>query len=108
MRQFLIMLNTECRRISIVLTGCMPAATRRRWLVAASHSWHRRNRKFRHWQRLAGATPASSRVGFKTVGDILAKTAIELARLPLIGPSNVTEIKAKLSAKGLALREEAQ
>ena len=53
------------------------------------------------------ATNALLDNGFRTVGDILTKTAIELARLPLIGPSNMTEIKAKLSAKGLVLHEEA-
>jgi DNA-directed RNA polymerase subunit alpha len=42
--------------------------------------------------------------GISTVGDLLAKTETELWRLPLIGLSNMTEIKAKLSARGLALR----
>ena len=44
--------------------------------------------------------------GISTVGDLLAKTETELMRLPLIGLSNVREIKAKLSARGLALRPE--
>jgi len=49
------------------------------------------------------ATNALLNNGFSTVGDLLAKTERELARLPLIGPSNMREIKAKLSARGLAL-----
>ena len=42
--------------------------------------------------------------GINTVGDLLAKTETELWRLPLIGLSNMTEIKGKLSARGLTLR----
>jgi DNA-directed RNA polymerase alpha subunit len=41
--------------------------------------------------------------GFSTVEEVMAKTDVELARLPLIGPSIMADIKAKLRARGLAL-----
>ena len=41
--------------------------------------------------------------GISTVGDLLAKTETELRQLQLIGLSNMTEIKAKLGARGLTL-----
>jgi hypothetical protein len=45
---------------------------------------------------------------FSTVGDVVARTEVELARLPLIGGVIMAEIKAKLSARGLALLPTAQ
>jgi DNA-directed RNA polymerase alpha subunit len=43
--------------------------------------------------------------GFSTVEEVMAKTDVELARLPLIGPSIMADIKAKQRARGLALRD---
>ena len=43
--------------------------------------------------------------GFSTVEEVMAKTDVELARLPLIGPSIMADINAKLRARGLALRD---
>ena len=42
--------------------------------------------------------------GINTVGDLLARTEVELARLPSVGPKVLAEIKAKLSANDLPLR----
>ena len=42
--------------------------------------------------------------GFSTVGDVVALTAIELRKLPGVGPGTLVEIKAKLSARDLTLR----
>jgi len=50
------------------------------------------------------ATYALLNNGFGTVGDVLANTEIELSRLPRIGRRTIAEIKAKLRARGLALR----
>ena len=41
---------------------------------------------------------------FSTIGDIVAKTESEIWQLPYLGPTSLTQIKAKLSALGLALR----
>jgi DNA-directed RNA polymerase alpha subunit len=43
--------------------------------------------------------------GFGTVGDVVAKTTVQLSKLPRLGPASVAEIKAKLNARGLSLRE---
>jgi len=43
--------------------------------------------------------------GFGTVGDVVAKTTVQLAKLPRLGPASLAEIKAKLNARGLSLRE---
>jgi DNA-directed RNA polymerase subunit alpha len=50
------------------------------------------------------ATNALLNNGLSTVGDVLAKTEIELWQLPGVGPGTMMEIKAKLSARGLTLR----
>ena len=42
---------------------------------------------------------------FGTLGDVVAKTTIQLARVPRVGSASVAEIKAKLNARGLSLRE---
>src|SRR5215831_5331264 len=42
--------------------------------------------------------------GFGTVGDVLAKTEIELSRLPRVGRRTIAEVKAQLRVRGLALR----
>jgi len=42
--------------------------------------------------------------GFRTVGDVVAMTEVDLARLPYFGPATLANIKAKLSARGLSLR----
>jgi DNA-directed RNA polymerase alpha subunit len=39
-----------------------------------------------------------------TIGDIVAKTESEIWQLPHLGPTSLTQIKAKLSALGLGLR----
>ena len=41
--------------------------------------------------------------GFSTVGDVVALTEIELWKLPGVGRGTLTEIKAKLSSRGLTL-----
>jgi len=43
--------------------------------------------------------------GISTVGDLLAHTEVDIATLPRIGPIVLAEIKAKLSANDLPLRE---
>jgi len=43
--------------------------------------------------------------GFGTVGDVVAKTTVQLAKLPRLGPASLAEIKAKLNARGLSLRQ---
>ena len=50
------------------------------------------------------ATNALLNNGFSTVGDVVAKTEIEILQQPNLGPVTLTEIKAKLSVLGLALR----
>ena len=50
------------------------------------------------------ATNALLNNGLSTVGDVLAKTEIELWQLPGVGPGTLMEIKAKLSARYLTLR----
>jgi DNA-directed RNA polymerase alpha subunit len=50
------------------------------------------------------ATNALLNNGFKTVGDIVAMTEVDLAKLPRFGPATLADIKAKLSHQGLALR----
>ena len=42
--------------------------------------------------------------GFSTVGEVVAKTEIELWQLPHVGRGTLAEIKAKLSVRGLTLR----
>jgi len=42
--------------------------------------------------------------GFSTVGDVVAKTELEIWPLHYLGPTTLTEIKTKLSALGLTLR----
>ena|ERR1700760_4071362 len=42
--------------------------------------------------------------GIGTVGDLLARSEVELARLPEVGPIILADIKVKLTARGLALR----
>ena len=42
--------------------------------------------------------------GFRTVGDVVAMTEVDLTRLPRFGPATLADIKTKLSARGLALR----
>lgn len=42
--------------------------------------------------------------GISTVGDLLAKTEVEIATLPGIGPFALADIRAKLSARGLMFR----
>ena len=50
------------------------------------------------------ATNALLNNGFSTVGDVVAKTEIEILQQQNLGPVTLTYIKAKLSALGLALR----
>ena len=50
------------------------------------------------------ATNALLNNGFSTVGDVVAKTEIEILQQQNLGPVTLTDIKAKLSALGLALR----
>jgi len=42
--------------------------------------------------------------GLSTIGDLVAKTEVEIWRLHYLGPATLVEIKIKLSALGLALR----
>ena len=42
--------------------------------------------------------------GFSTVGDVVAKSELEIWQLHYLGPATLTEIKTKLNALGLALR----
>ena len=42
--------------------------------------------------------------GFSTVGDVVAKTELEVQLLHFLGSTTVTKIKTKLSALGLTLR----
>jgi DNA-directed RNA polymerase alpha subunit len=42
--------------------------------------------------------------GCSTVGDAMAKTEIEIWQLDRVGPATLTDIKVKLSRRGLALR----
>jgi DNA-directed RNA polymerase subunit alpha len=42
--------------------------------------------------------------GLSTIGDLVAKTEVEVWQLPQIGQTTLTHIKAKLSECGLALR----
>jgi DNA-directed RNA polymerase alpha subunit len=42
--------------------------------------------------------------GFSTVGDVVAKSELEIWQLHYLGPATLAEIKTKLSALGLALR----
>jgi DNA-directed RNA polymerase subunit alpha len=49
------------------------------------------------------ATNALLNNGFSTVGDVVAKTEIEILQQPNLGPVTLTNIKEKLSALGLAL-----
>ena len=42
--------------------------------------------------------------GFSTIGDVVAKTELEIWQLHYLGPTTLTEIKTKLSALGLTLR----
>ena len=41
--------------------------------------------------------------GFRTVGDLVAATELEVWRLPQLGPASMDDIKSKLTARGLAL-----
>jgi DNA-directed RNA polymerase subunit alpha len=41
--------------------------------------------------------------GFSTLRDVVALTEIELLKLPGVGRGTLTEIKAKLSSRGLTL-----
>ena len=41
--------------------------------------------------------------GFSTLRDVVALTEIELWKLPGVGRGTLTEIKAKLSSRGLTL-----
>jgi DNA-directed RNA polymerase alpha subunit len=47
------------------------------------------------------ATNALLNNGFKTVGDVVAMTEVDLAKLPYFGAAT---LKAKLSVRGLSLR----
>ena len=42
--------------------------------------------------------------GFSTVGDVVAKSELEIWQLHYLGPAILTEIRTRLSALGLALR----
>jgi DNA-directed RNA polymerase subunit alpha len=42
--------------------------------------------------------------GLQTIGDLVAKTEVEIWQLPYFGPTTLAQIKAKLSALGLGLR----
>jgi DNA-directed RNA polymerase alpha subunit len=40
--------------------------------------------------------------GFRTAGDVVAMTEVDLARRPIFGPATLANFKAKLSARGFS------
>ena len=50
------------------------------------------------------ATAALHAVGISTIGDLLDRTLADLLRLDGVGPKMTTEVRAKLRARGLALK----
>ena len=51
------------------------------------------------------ATNALVNNGFRTVADVVARTEVDLARLPHFGQATMADLKAKLGARGLTLRQ---